>query len=441
MKSFYKYLFIVSVFLLGACDDEYINPNEPSEESVYSSVDGFLSVCIGLKADYSTTALNYIIYVPGITTREIGTTSTYQTPMDLTYGGTSITNLNTGVSGLWSSILKDKGQAEDLIASIDQITMTDGIKNGIQAYACYFKALTLCNLYQSFEQFPLMNSEDGDAVFSTGTEGLEEAVNLLDQATEKLNAGISEEVTSAMEGMDLKNCIKALQSRLYLYHGDYDECIAAAKDVDLTSTSTFSYDNENYNPVYDFAVNGSPYLLPKDNFGLKDSYVPDEDDQRYAFYLSGPDTTELEELGGAALKQIVGFFHAYNTEIPVYLPGEMLLNIAEAYTRNNDLPNAVIYTNQVMTKTDDIYGLNAAMPDQTIYLSSLSKADLLGEIYKQRCIELFFTGQRLADSRRFHPDLQFDTSYDLSSERNRNYYPYPQQERDNNPNCPDDPDI
>lgn len=105
------------------------------------------------------------------------------------------------------------------------------------------------------------------------------------------------------------------------------------------------------------------------------------------------------------------------------------------------MTNDVKYVNNIITKTDDVYGLNAEMEDQTSDPTSLSQSELLEEIYKQRCIELFFTGQRLADSRRFHPNLSISTSYDLTSERNRNYYPYPQEERDNNSNCPDDPDI
>ena len=81
------------------------------------------------------------------------------------------------------------------------------------------------------------------------------------------------------------------------------------------------------------------------------------------------------------------------------------------------------------------------MDDQTTFLKSLSQAELLEEIYKNRCIELFFTGQHLADSRRFHPNLSISPNTDLTSERNRNYYPYPQEERDNNTNCPVDPEI
>lgn len=443
MKNILKnILLIVLVLAVAACDKEYSNPNEPNEENSYNSIDGFYAVCIGLRTHYSVTSLRYLVYVPGITTREIGTTSTYQTPMDLSYGSTSLTNINTGVGSLWSSLLKDKGQAEDLIEKIDNITMEDGTRNGILAFAKYFKSLTLINLYQNFEQVPLMNSDDGNAEFSDFDTGMAEIVQLLTEARALVADGLSSDFTSSVPGnMDLENSIDALLTRAYLYQEDYTSCISIAENIDLSATSYFSYDNENYNPVYDFAVDGSPYLFPKDNFGLKGDYIPSSEDARYDFYLTEPDTLELEELGGAVLKQINGFFTTYSSDIPVYLPGEILLNMAEAYARSNDLDNAVYYLNMVLTKTDDVYGLNAGMEDQTSDLELLSQYDLLEEIYKNRCIELFFTGQRLADSRRFHPDLTISTTTDLTSERNRNYYPYPQEERDNNENCPDDPEI
>ena len=58
-------------------------------------------------------------------------------------------------------------------------------------------------------------------------------------------------------------------------------------------------------------------------------------------------------------------------------------------------------------------------------------------MYKQRSAELYLSGQRLEDSRRFgRPAPPANLA-----ERSRNFYPYPQQERVNNPNTPADPAI
>jgi hypothetical protein len=90
-------------------------------------------------------------------------------------------------------------------------------------------------------------------------------------------------------------------------------------------------------------------------------------------------------------------------------------------------------------KTDDPLGVNANLPawggdtgDQNA---------ILEEIYKNRNIEMFLTGMRLEHSRRFHPDFNVPQDANTTNERNRNFYPYPTIERENNPNTPPDPAI
>ena len=135
---------------------------------------------------------------------------------------------------------------------------------------------------------------------------------------------------------------------------------------------------------------------------------------------------------------MLGFFSTSSTSIPVYLPGEMLLIKAEAYAMT-DLPSALAPLNAVREKTDDVFGVNAGLgvwagdaTDQTA---------VLNEIYKNRSIELFMTGMRLEDSRRIHSSFTPSNDIDYVSERNRNYYPYPYEEKANNSNCPNDPSI
>ena len=104
---------------------------------------------------------------------------------------------------------------------------------------------------------------------------------------------------------------------------------------------------------------------------------------------------------------------------------------AEAYARmaSPDLTNAVVELNKVITKTpaQDPFGIGAG---ESPYAGLLTQTDVLDEIYRQRCIELFMSGLKLEDMRRFgRPD----------AERKRNFFPYPFRERDNNPNTPPDP--
>jgi starch-binding outer membrane protein, SusD/RagB family len=77
------------------------------------------------------------------------------------------------------------------------------------------------------------------------------------------------------------------------------------------------------------------------------------------------------------------------------------------------------------------------------YTGAITVNDLLLEVYRQRSAELFLSGLRLEDSRRFGrtaPPANVNP-VPVTFERNRNFYPYPDQERLNNPNTPADPAI
>jgi len=177
-------------------------------------------------------------------------------------------------------------------------------------------------------------------------------------------------------------------------------------------------------------------FAPRENFGLPASLV-EAGDGRLSFYLSTPNIV----VGGETLKTIKGFFDAGDKPIPVYLPDEIRLIKAEAIIRSGGtLTSALTEINAVRTQTSgDPFGVHAALP---AYSGTVSMADLLIEVYKQRSAELFLSGQRFEDSRRFGrtaPPLV--NPVPLNFERTRNYYPYPDQERLTNPNTPPDPAI
>ena len=114
----------------------------------------------------------------------------------------------------------------------------------------------------------------------------------------------------------------------------------------------------------------------------------------------------------------------------------MTLIKAEVFTRKNQLPQAVVELNKILTKTaaSDAFGVGANLP---VYSGVVDQPSLFNEIYKNRCIELYMSGLKLEDSRRFlRPGAEL-----TNGERNRNWYPYPLSERNNNPNTPADPNI
>jgi hypothetical protein len=112
----------------------------------------------------------------------------------------------------------------------------------------------------------------------------------------------------------------------------------------------------------------------------------------------------------------------------------MYLIKAEALARKSpaNIPDAVIELNKVITKVpeNDPFGIGADLPP---YSGGMSADEVLLEIYKQRCIELYLSGLRFEDSRRFgRPE---------SERGNRNFMPYPFTERDNNTSTPPDPTL
>jgi len=295
-----------------------------------------------------------------------------------------------------------------------------------------------------FEQTIINNSPDGDAAFSDRATVLAEIITLLTEAKDALAANaVSDDFQNTVLGADinLAKTVNALLARYSLIAGSYAVAITHADavigDASTPANSVFNYDANNSNPIWDRTVN-SDDLDPQLNFGLVAPYLPDATDGRIAFYLGDSTITANADAGGQQLAAMLGFFATQTTSIPLYLDGEMLLIKAEANARLSNLTDAVTNLNLVLEKTDDALGVNAGLPAWAGDASS--QTDILEDIYKNRCIELFITGQRLEDSRRFHPDLDPNIN-STTNERNRNYYPYPSIERDNNPNTPADPAI
>jgi len=171
--------------------------------------------------------------------------------------------------------------------------------------------------------------------------------------------------------------------------------------------------------------------VPRDNFGLPANLYY-AGDQRYNFYFNGIKTV----VGGEVTVGLTGFAASQTTPIPVYLTDEIKLIKAEAILRlNGSLSDALAQINAVRTQVSgDPFGVNAGLPP---YAGEVTSDALLLEVYKQRCAELYLSGLKWEDTRRFNRPAP---PADLS-ERNRIFYPYPDQERLNNPNTPEDPAI
>jgi hypothetical protein len=435
---------LISSGLFTACDTEFENPNNPTEDVVLGTKEGLFALATGIRQYYSVTALRQVIEAPGITTRELGVTNTFLNINELAKGGAELPAESGGISNPWINILKAKGMAESLIEGANTVDLTSGTKSGLLAYGNLLKAMCLGSLIEMFEQVPIDNSADGAALFSDKASVLAECISLLEEARDVLTAEpMSDDFETSVlwSSISLEKTINAFLSRYQLMAGFYAESIVSADavlDSGDTTNSMWVYDANNENPIWNRTVNSAD-LNPQTNFGLTGDYIPEVGDGRIDFYLGTDAGFANADAGGQALSEMLGFFASSTSAIPIYLSGEMMLNKAEAYARLSQLADAVIQLNLVRQKTDDPLGVNANLPAWSGDDSNVD--DILEEIYKNRSIELFLTGLRFGDSKRFHPDYDVPLEANTTNERNRNYYPYPSTERENNPNTPTDPNI
>ncbi|MFZ9301610.1 MAG: hypothetical protein ACO23V_11640 [Chitinophagaceae bacterium] len=116
----------------------------------------------------------------------------------------------------------------------------------------------------------------------------------------------------------------------------------------------------------------------------------------------------------------------------IYLPDEVKLIQAECILRqsNPDLNGAKLILDGILQQTPAQDRLGVGANIAAGYTGTVDATNLLLEVYRNRCIELYLSSNRLEDMRRFGRP---------NSEMKRRNMPYPFRERDNNPNTPQDP--
>ncbi len=417
-------------FMIVSCDNDIPNPNAATLVEASGSQDGLIAMSNGMGIAYEL-ALTRVLLTPGTTARELEVTNTFVNLLELGEGGTGLADNNGNIISLWSRLYRVIFTADVIIANAPNVITDPSVNAGVLGIAHFYKAASLGYLIESFERVAINTSADGNAQFSSRADVLAEAIRLLDEARTLLtnNPPSTSLVASFGNDFDLINMINAYRARLNLSAGNYQAAIGAADLVDLTSESYFTFDSENQNPVFLNTNLATTFNhAPIDNFGIEGV---DPNDGRIGFYLEPIDTTGQFDFNVSFLK---GFFDAFDKSIPVYLPGEMLLIKAEAYARQDQLNLAIEELDKVLTKTDDPLGVNANLPP---YDGPITREAILNEILKNRNIELFLTGQRLGDSKRFgEPGPPANVQF-----RTRDFYPYPDVEKANNTNTPEDPDI
>ncbi|WP_316770713.1 RagB/SusD family nutrient uptake outer membrane protein [Pedobacter frigiditerrae] len=419
----YTFLFTAITFSV-ACNKEYLNPNAATADDVLTSAKGLTGVTVGLQKSYSTTRPSVLyasITLNGLTTNELISINTGNTNEErLAAGGVQVDGSNTILGNVWTGANKIIYDADNVITNAANLP-DKNYAAGLIAHSSIFKALALGNLSEFWENVPASTGKN--VQFVTRIEGYNKAIATIDNALAVIVANpISTSFSGNIPaGIDIVNTLNALKARYALFAGNYALALTAANAVDLTKKSTFTYDALNLNPLFEIATSTNNVIQPKNlNLGQTGVNVPDAGDLRIPFYTTVNTTVRINGFGAGTF-----------TQIPVYLPGEITLIKAEAYARQAtpNLSSSLTELNKVVTKTaaTDPFGLGAALAALT---GPYTQQQLLDLIYKHRCIELFMSGLKLEDMRRFTQP---------TTDRKRNFFPYPFQERDNNTNTPANP--
>lgn len=418
--------FISTAIVQSGCKKDFSNPNAATDEQVFSSPKGLTGVVVGLQRVYTLgrgSTLYNLITINGLTTNELIVVNTgNNAEVQLAAGGTLVDGNHTMLTTFWTTCNKVVYDADKVIENAKSLS-DKNFASGLIAYASIFKALSIGNMAQFWEKIPA--GVGSNITFIDRVDGFKKAITVIDEAlaTIAANAVSASFISNVPAGIDITNTLNALKARYSLFAGLYPQALTAANAVDLSKKSTFNYDALSLNPLFEVATSTNNVVQPKDStLGLIPALAPSLTDGRIPFYTT-LNTTILPRY------RINGFGNAAGTAFPVYLPGEITLIKAECYARQSspDLVNGLLELNKIVTKTTDPFNVAANQPS---IVSVPDATALLEQIYRHRCIELFMSGLKLEDMRRFGRP---------TSERKRNLMPYPLRERDNNPNTPADP--
>ena len=411
-----------------ACKKNFTDPSRATEDKVFTTVRGLNGVTVGLQRAYTLgrgSSLYNRVTTDGFLTNQFLIVNRGNTAEDqLDRGAGAVDGTNTILAGLWTNSNKIIYDADNVITAAKGLA-DKPYASGLIGYCTIFKALALGDMAMFWERVPA--GIGNNVSFVPRAEGFTKAITIIDEAlaTIAANPVSASFTTNVPTGIDIINTLQALKARYALFIGDYPKALAAANLVSPAVKSVFNFDAANVNPIFETATaTDNVYQTIDSTLGLLTTLQPDLADRRVPFYA------RLSTTGGTRFR-INGFAAATTTQFPIYLPGEMTLIRAECLARQAtpDLVNAQAALNTILVKTaaTDPFGVGAQLP---AIVGQLNQADLLTQIYRNRCIELYMSGLKLEDMRRFNRP---------NAERRRNLVPYPFRERDNNPNTPADP--
>ncbi len=396
-----KYLMtfvFLSLLLVGGCKD-YVTNIDPLIDAVEDSrlnqpsqVDFLIT---GVKAQFSFTIDNLLVIADGLSDQFIFSfdvpNATYPTFEDIDKGDIQLDN--NSVDGPFNNLGELRFFADNLVERVNKIAGLDAAKKEEALYTGYLYGGLARYYYATY--FGLDKTQGG-GVIDAGP--FIPSSQMYDLAAEKLTEALKH-TSDAYQ----KRIVNSLLARLYLYKGDYAKANTYAEKGMVNGDNPFQ----------------ALYTIQSDNYYWEQAGEPRSQfvcDFRFHDYV----TQDPAEASRIPLSPITGnsgkvyyFQEKYPTaDSPInhMTWQENNLMLAELSLRGANSKDALALVNEVR---------------QSHGLSDLSSIDLDG-IYVERDKELFCTGNRLPDERRFNKFHLPAGSWQ--------YFPITQNERNANPN-------
>ncbi len=430
MKTIRKVSIAAAALSLVACELNLQNPNAPTVEQVTGSVDGVIALATGLQGRFAESYGNFA-YMAGLVTDEFAAVSAALISIsDAEVGSVAP---GTGVAdNVFNSVYRTVRTADDLLSNAGQLPaeVDAGTKSGLIALGYALKAEALGEALQSYQKIPINTFGITQPEYVGRDVALPYVRALIDSA---VNA-ISAQAPSAFfnnsiltPSVSLTNYVQLLKARYARMANDDATALAAANLVSRTSISALTYPSPALN-FYNNVTGGANGIAPRRSFRQS----MDPADQRWVYFVT-PSTTVLGRIGTPL--DVWARYVNPRAPLPVYYPDEALLIKAEALARQNQLGASQAALDSVRTDCTGGRGLDdpkACLPPLS---GSLTQAQLIAEIYRQRRYELYGTGLRWEDARRQNLIRGFNTATDGQ----RCWLPYAVGDRNANINVPPDP--
>ena len=366
---------------------------------------------------------------------------------------------NVTAAAIWNAAYNEINRVNQILAKVPALTdLDDAEKNEILGEAYFLRALTYHNLVKLFGNpgtlgVPLVlepvtsATEANQATRAAGSAVYTQILADLAQAKQLITAGRSQTRQASL------GAASAIEARVRLYNGDYAGAEAAAAAVEAmgyTLAPTFSdlFDATGSNTPEDiFRVTFTPtqaqsasfYYLPKalggryevapttatDN-ALGTTGIIAAFDPASGGSIANYNPTDLRgkySIARAGTRTYAAKFRnpAGDEDLHVIRLAEVILIRAEALARLNRVPEAIAEYNRLRVRA-------GVAPDPT----TLTQAQALAAIAKERRLELAFEGDRWPDMIRTNTGLtNIPAAQDL--------LPIPQSELDVSPNMVQNP--